>query len=65
MIVACPNCQTQFSVPATALRPDGRQVRCSRCHYSWFQEPEAARPAPARAPAAEPAAAPRAAIPRA
>lgn len=40
MIVACPNCQTRFNVPAEALEPDGRQVRCSRCHVVWFQEPE-------------------------
>lgn len=61
MIVACPNCQTRFNVATAALQPDGRQVRCSRCHYSWFQplpEEEEPPPPPPRRQAAPPRPAP-------
>lgn len=40
MILTCPNCQTQFSLSATALGAKGRKVKCSRCSHSWFQKPE-------------------------
>ena len=32
MIVSCPNCSTNFSVPESAL---GRTVKCSRCGHVW------------------------------
>lgn len=44
MILTCPNCSTQFSVPDTALGAQGRKVKCSRCAHTWFQRPEAPPP---------------------
>lgn len=38
MLIACPHCQTQFQVAASAIG-DGRTVRCARCRESWFAEP--------------------------
>lgn len=38
MLIACPHCQTQFQVAASAIG-DGRTVRCARCRASWFAEP--------------------------
>jgi len=63
MIVACPNCQTRFNVSTAALQPDGRQVRCSQCHYSWFQTPQEAEAPPARPAAPRRPASPRPATP--
>jgi predicted Zn finger-like uncharacterized protein len=39
MFLTCPQCETHFSVPDTALFPDGKKVRCSICKHVWFQEP--------------------------
>jgi predicted Zn finger-like uncharacterized protein len=38
MLIACPHCQTQFQVAASAIG-DGRTVRCARCRESWFAAP--------------------------
>ena len=35
MILTCPNCETQFSVPDQAIGPSGRKVRCSKCTHVW------------------------------
>lgn len=35
MILRCPNCGARFRVPADALGPSGRRVRCSRCQHEW------------------------------
>lgn len=50
MILTCPNCATRYQVDAQAFAASGRQVRCAKCEYSWFQ--------PAIAPEFEPQAAP-------
>ena len=39
MILTCPNCGTQYVVKDGAIPPEGRQVRCAACKYSWHQEP--------------------------
>lgn len=51
MIITCPACSTRYVVPDSAIRPEGRTVRCAKCRHSWFQEGPprpAAPPAPAK-----------------
>ncbi|WP_126173376.1 zinc-ribbon domain-containing protein [Altericroceibacterium xinjiangense] len=57
MIIACPDCNTRYAVADSAIRPEGRTVRCAKCGHSWFQEgPQAALDdAPVSEAAAEPA----------
>jgi len=43
VIVSCPACATRFSLDASLLGPNGRNVRCAKCGHRWRQEP----PAPA------------------
>lgn len=40
MILTCPNCASRFLLPARALAPSGRRVRCSSCSSRWFQLPD-------------------------
>lgn len=40
MILTCPSCGTQFSLPDEALGDKGRKVKCTSCAEVWFQEPE-------------------------
>lgn len=52
MIITCPNCETKFEVPETALGSAGRKLKCAKCHHVWFQSP--LPPAAPEAPAVEP-----------
>jgi predicted Zn finger-like uncharacterized protein len=38
--LACPECDTRFSIPEATLGSEGRTVRCSRCTHKWFATPE-------------------------
>jgi len=40
MILSCPECGSQFRVPAEKLGLQGRTVRCSRCKHSWHATPD-------------------------
>jgi len=35
MRIVCPTCESPYSLPAGALRPEGRDVRCARCGTEW------------------------------
>ncbi|MBX9634704.1 MAG: zinc-ribbon domain-containing protein, partial [Magnetospirillum sp.] len=37
MLISCPNCSTNFSVPDKALAPNGRTLKCAKCGHKWFQ----------------------------
>jgi predicted Zn finger-like uncharacterized protein len=39
MLISCPNCGTNFSVPDTALGDKGRTLKCAKCAHKWFQTP--------------------------
>jgi predicted Zn finger-like uncharacterized protein len=39
MLIECPNCDTQFSVPDNAIGENGRNLKCAKCAYKWFYKP--------------------------
>lgn len=45
MIISCPSCASRFNVDETALTPEGRKVKCSKCEHVWVQTPEGGEPA--------------------
>ena len=50
MRLICPNCDAQYEVADDVIPPEGRDVQCSNCAKTWFQESAAAqREAAARA----------------
>lgn len=42
MRLTCPNCDAQYEVDAALIPPAGRDVQCSNCGQTWFQEPRQA-----------------------
>ncbi|CUK00773.1 family finger-like domain protein [Ruegeria denitrificans] len=51
MRLTCPNCSAQYEVPDEVIPEEGRDVQCSSCENTWFQDKYPDRPAPT--PAAE------------
>lgn len=53
MRLICPNCGAQYAVADDVIPPGGRDVQCSNCAHTWFQQPgdeeEQAKPKPRRA----------------
>lgn len=49
MRVTCPECESKFKVPDSAIGTTGRKLRCSKCGHQWFQEPVADDAPPAKA----------------
>ena len=39
MRLICPNCNAQYEIADDVIPPEGREVQCSSCSESWFQEP--------------------------
>jgi predicted Zn finger-like uncharacterized protein len=39
MRLICPNCDAQYEVEASLIPTSGRDVQCSNCGKTWFQEP--------------------------
>lgn len=37
MRLICPNCDAQYEIPADVMPIEGRDVQCSNCGYTWFQ----------------------------
>jgi predicted Zn finger-like uncharacterized protein len=44
MLISCPKCATNFSVPDKALQPKGRMLKCAKCAHKWFQSPDVVAP---------------------
>ena len=42
MRLICPNCDAQYEVPDNVIPEAGRDVQCSDCGNTWFQEPASA-----------------------
>lgn len=40
MRLTCPSCGAQYEVPDDVIPEDGRDVQCSNCGNTWFQQPE-------------------------
>ena len=38
MRLICPNCDAQYEVDDNVIPKDGRDVQCSSCEQTWFQE---------------------------
>jgi len=38
MRLTCPNCGAQYEVPDGVIPPEGRDVQCSNCGNTWFQD---------------------------
>ncbi len=39
MRLICPNCDARYEVDASLIPSSGRDVQCSNCGKTWFQEP--------------------------
>ena len=39
MLIVCPSCATSYDVEPASLLPEGRYVRCRRCHLVWHAVP--------------------------
>lgn len=40
MRLICPNCGAKYEVDAAVIPEQGRDVQCSNCGHTWFQQPE-------------------------
>lgn len=38
MRLICPNCDAQYEVPDDVMPSEGREVQCSNCGNTWFQQ---------------------------
>ncbi len=42
MILTCPACQSQYSIPDGSITGEGRTVKCSQCAHKWYQKSDQA-----------------------
>lgn len=54
MRLTCPNCEAQYEVDDSVIPPEGRDVQCSNCGHTWFQQADGAEDAAFWEPEAEP-----------
>ncbi len=47
MRLVCPNCGAQYEVPDDVIPTTGRDVQCSNCGHTWFENPGASAEAEA------------------
>ncbi len=45
MRLTCPKCSAQYEVPDEVIPEGGRDVQCSNCEETWFQEKTPSKPA--------------------
>ena len=38
MLISCTSCQSKYLVNSADLKPNGRNVKCSRCGNTWYQD---------------------------
>ncbi|MEM9798057.1 MAG: zinc-ribbon domain-containing protein [Pseudomonadota bacterium] len=50
MRITCPNCNAQYEIAEGVIPIDGRDVQCSNCGTTWFQEGRTAEATEAEAP---------------
>jgi predicted Zn finger-like uncharacterized protein len=50
MRLICPNCGAQYEVADDVITASGRDVQCSNCGHTWFEEPGASLMLEAEAP---------------
>lgn len=68
MRLNCPNCGAQYEVADDVIPQDGRDVQCSNCAHTWFEQPagsgieSAFADLPSQRKAAEPAKRPKPAV---
>jgi predicted Zn finger-like uncharacterized protein len=53
MRLACPNCGAEYEVADDVIPESGRDVQCSNCGHTWFEQPGAAATKAAPAPDAD------------
>ncbi|MGX0877201.1 putative Zn finger-like uncharacterized protein [Roseovarius sp. MBR-154] len=58
MRLTCPNCGAQYEVPEAVIPTTGRDVQCSNCGDTWFQNHPDHAPAEADEPADDPGVSP-------
>ena len=46
MRLVCPNCDAQYEVDDAVIPEEGRDVQCSSCGHTWFQESASAMALP-------------------
>ncbi len=54
MRLTCPNCGAQYEVAADVIPENGRDVQCSSCGNTWFQNSEKSENIAAEAPEKQP-----------